>query len=549
MKKCKQCSSEFSTTDKNRQFYKKIASPEPTLCPNCRHQRRLAVRNETNFYRGECKMCQKKFISIYSPDKPYIQVCNDCFFSDKWDPKTHGREYDFSKSFFEQFDALRKKIPRINNGSLNCINCDYTNFAGDCKNCYLIVAAEKSEDCYYSKLCQYNSNCIDSDYIWKSELCYDCTNVTSCYHCISTFQLEDCNNCYFSFDLKGCSNCLFCHNLRNHKYQIENKPVSKEEFEEEVRKLQLHTYSGRQKAYSRWIKMMRENAIHKHLNIINCENSSGDDLKNCNNMKECFDMQNSENCSYCWEGDAKFTQDCNNLYYSPELCYEIVSMLANYNSKFTMYSHYCSDIQYCDLCYYSKNLFGCIGIIRGEYCILNKQYTKEEYEKLLPKIIEKMKSDGEYGEFFPQSISPFAYNETVAQEHFPLNKEEIISRGWKWKDKNDTIAKNTKIIHATKLPEDIKEIPDAIMEWAIECEETGRPFKIIPQELNFYRKNQIPISHLHPDQRHKKRMELKNPRKLFERNCHSCHTTISTTYHPNRKEKVYCEKCYLKEVY
>jgi hypothetical protein len=27
------------------------------------------------------------------------------------------------------------------------------------------------------------------------------------------------------------------------------------------------------------------------------------------------------------------------------------------------------------------------------YCILNKQYTKEEYEKLVSKIIEKMMKD------------------------------------------------------------------------------------------------------------------------------------------------------------
>jgi hypothetical protein len=55
----------------------------------------------------------------------------------------------------------------------------------------------------------------------------------------------------------------------------------------------------------------------------------------------------------------------------------------------------------------SSNLFGCIGLRGKEYCILNKQYTKEEYETLVPKIIEKMKADGEWGEFFHQRISPF----------------------------------------------------------------------------------------------------------------------------------------------
>lgn len=560
MPKCRQCNVGFEVTDNDRDFYGKIAVPEPTLCPYCRHQRRLAVRNETSLYYRTCDMCRKKLVSIYSPDpavagprygggKPFTQVCNECFFSDRWDAKSFGRDYDFSRSFFEQFDELRRKVPRINNGSLNCVNCDYTNFAGDCKNCYLVVAAEKSEDCYYSKLCQYNRNCVDSDYIWRSELCYDCTNVTDCYQCWSGYQLEDCNNCYFSFDLKGCSNCLFCCNLRNQEYRIRNTQVSKEEFHGALNKLNLNTYSGYQKAYSEWRKMIREKAVHKPLNIINCEDCTGDDLKECHNMKECYDMQNSEDCAFCWEGDAKSTYDCNNIYYRPELCYEIVSMLANYNSRFTMYSHYCNDVQYCDLCYYSKNLFGCIGIMRGEYCILNKQYTKVEYEELVPRIIERMKTDGEYGEFFPIAISPFAYNETVAQEYFPITENKALAAGWAWKDKQENAPQNVKVILPSSLSDNINQITDKILSWAIECEETGRLFRIIPQELSYYRKNGIPVPHLHPERRHQIRMQLKNPRRLFERKCAKCGTAIKTSYAPDRPEVVYCEQCYLKEVY
>ena len=60
----------------------------------------------------------------------------------------------------------------------------------------------------------------------------------------------------------------------------------------------------------------------------------------------------------------------------------------------------------------------------NSYCILNKQYTKEEYEALVSKIIEQMNTmpyvdkNGvtyKYGEFFPIELSPFGYNETVAQ--------------------------------------------------------------------------------------------------------------------------------------
>jgi hypothetical protein len=549
MKNCPQCSSLFEITDSDRRFYLKMNVPEPALCPDCRQQRRLAVRNEVNFYRRECGICKKKLVSVYSSDKPFKQLCNECFFGDKWNALEYGRDFDFSRPFFEQFNELRNEIPRMNNGSLNCVNCDYTNYTGDSKNCYITVATEKSEDCYYSKLCQNSKDCIDSDYIWDSEICYGCINVSNCFNCVSGYQLEECSDCYFGFDLKGCKNCLFCYNLRNNEYCVLNEKVGKEEFQKKIEKLGLDTHSGFQKAYLKWRKIISENAIHKAVNIVNCEDCTGDNLKNCRNMKECYDMQESEGCSYCWEGDAKFSYDCNNLYYQPELCYEIMSMLENYNSKFVMFAYYSNNIQYCDLCHYCNDIFGCAGLIRGKYCILNKQYTKDEYEELVSKIIEHMKRTDEYGEFFPISISPFAYNETIAQEYFPMTKEEALKKGWKWKDKENIIGDTIKTISADQLPDSIDDIADEVLNWAIECEISKRPFKIVSQELKFYREHNLAIPHFHPEERHKKRMELKNQRKLYNRKCAKCGASIQTAYSPDRPEKVYCEQCYLETVY
>jgi hypothetical protein len=186
---------------------------------------------------------------------------------------------------------------------------------------------------------------------------------------------------------------------------------------------------------------------------------------------------------------------------------------------------------------------------KHNYCILNKQYSKEEYEELIPKIIDHMKTTNEWGEYFPYELSPFAYNETVAHEYYPLTKEEVEKQGFKWKEMKDEIPKVEKIISASQLPDTIEEIPDDVLNWAIKCEETDRPFKIVKQELEFYRKMKLPIPHLHPDERHKRRMALRNPRKLWDRKCDKCEKEISTTYAPERPEKVFCEECYLAEVY
>jgi hypothetical protein len=206
---------------------------------------------------------------------------------------------------------------------------------------------------------------------------------------------------------------------------------------------------------------------------------------------------------------------------------------------------------YCDLFLStSSNCFWCIWLHNNEqYCILNKKYSKDEYEKLVPKIIEHMKKTWEWWEFFPSSISPFWYNETISNEWFPLNKEEAINLGFKWSDYENPFPKVDKIIPANKLPDNISDIPDDILNRAIECEITKKPFKIIKQELEFYRKHNLPIPKRHPDQRHLDRMALRNPRKLFDRKCDKCWVEMKTTYSPDRLEIVYCEECYNKEVY
>ena len=146
-------------------------------------------------------------------------------------------------------------------------------------------------------------------------------------------------------------------------------------------------------------------------------------------------------------------------------------------------------------------------------------------------------------------MSPFGYNETVANEYFPLSKQEALDKGFNWSDYEAPFPKVEKIIPASKLPQEITDIPDDILNWAIECEITKKPFRIIKAELEFYRKHKLPIPKRHPDTRHADRMKLRNPRKLYDRNCDKCKKDIETTYSSERKEIVYCETCYNKNIY
>src|SRR5262249_29206009 len=159
----------------------------------------------------------------------------------------------------------------------------------------------------------------------------------------------------------------------------------------------------------------------------------------------------------------------------------------------------------------SHHLFGCFGIKHGEYSIFNKKYTPEAYEKLATKIIEHMQRTGEYGEFFPTKFSPFGYNETTASEYFPLTKEQSLAKGWKWIDEKNESATNAKKIPGASLPKNIKEVTDDILNDVIECQESGKLFKIQKMELAFYRKMKIPLPKVHPDVRHFRRLAERRP--------------------------------------
>ncbi|OGC82300.1 MAG: hypothetical protein A2V81_02070 [Candidatus Abawacabacteria bacterium RBG_16_42_10] len=179
-----------------------------------------------------------------------------------------------------------------------------------------------------------------------------------------------------------------------------------------------------------------------------------------------------------------------------------------------------------------------------EYCILNKQYSKEHYEELVIRLIEHVQTTGEWGTFFPPQLSAFGYNETVAHEYFPLQKDEATKKGFLWSDYQAPRPTVERVFHAKDIPHDIQDVTDDILDCGIICEVTGKLYRILKSELAYCHTHNIPLPKKHPDQRHTERMKLRLPRELWQRNCAKCEIAIRTPYSPERPEKVLCEKCY-----
>ena len=109
-------------------------------------------------------------------------------------------------------------------------------------------------------------------------------------------------------------------------------------------------------------------------------------------------------------------------------------------------------------------------------------------------------------------------------------------------------AKEVAGIAVAKIEDRIDEVKDEITGQILVCNESGTSYKIIPQELTFYRHLGIPLPRISPNERYQQLLQRRTPRKLWDRNCENCGNLIRAVYSPNRKEKVLCETCYQSAV-
>lgn len=514
----------------------------PKLAPEARMQRRLSFRNQQTLYKRTCDLTGAPIISIYAPDSDQKVFSQDAWWEGDWDPLATGRDYDFTRTFFDQFKDLMRATPHMGMLCSNIENSDFTNQNYNSRDCYLSSSVRDCEGALYCQFGNKLTDCTDNSYIFLSTLLYQCTDCYDSYHCVESTNCVNCNDCYFCYDCIGCKNCIGCTGLRNQEFCIENKVVGKEAFEKHLATLKLESYAGLQAANKQYAAFIASQP-HRAAWLVNCEASTGNNLKNCQNARNCFDCQDVQDMrDSAWIYSSKDIEDCYGIGIG-EINYDCLGVDESQRVAFSFGTSMSSDCYYTDLCFYCHDCFGCVSLKNKKHCILNKEYTQQEYEELLPKVIDHMKSTGEWGEFFSPNVSAFAYNESMASQDFPLSREEALARGYRWKDDIDQpLAEKT--IDAARLPDSIRDIPDDILNWGLLCIETGRAYKLTKKELDFYRTQGLPVPRIHPQVRMEQRMQRRDPQKLWNRPCARCNTAIDSSIDPARPEPVYCEECY-----
>jgi len=218
-----------------------------------------------------------------------------------------------------------------------------------------------------------------------------------------------------------------------------------------------------------------------------------------------------------------------------------------------------------------------VGVKKAQYCILNKQYSKEDYIELVRKIkkhmdempyVDKKGNKYKYGEFFPIEFSPFGYNNSLAIQHFDMTKEKADSFGYSWIEVEKGNYNIT--LDSANLPGLIGEAKDNILNEIIKCEKCQSAYRILRDEFSFYKNERIPLPTLCSECRHERRIRDRLGVRLYSYQCmcagdkddtgkyqntilhnhghEHCSNNFKTGFDPKLGNIVYCESCYNSDV-
>ncbi len=263
----------------------------------------------------------------------------------------------------------------------------------------------------------------------------------------------------------------------------------------------------------------------------------------CRYVTEMIDVKDAADCDYGGEGEEGYQ----NVETFP-MAHHSLCTFSCYGGSDIFYSHSIKN---------SKNIFGSAGIKQGNFVIFNKKYEEQPYRTLVRRIIEHMKKTGEWGEFLPMKYSLFAYNETNAFLRYSLSKDDIVAKGWKYREP-DAIQAAT-VVLASELPDTIDQVDDTILKQAIRCSQCQRLYKIIAAELTFYRNHHLPLPRLCYYCRYAARRAWRNPFHLQSRQCSCrqtdhghqavCPNTFQTAFPATDQKIIYCNDCYQATIY
>lgn len=597
-KSCRWCNEEFPIYEWDLHILEKI-SPEidgekmdidnPTLCFHCRNRRRMMFRNERRLYKRNCDKTGKPMVSAYPPDSELTVYDRKYWIEDHWDARDYAIDYDENKDFWSQFEQVWITTPKKGlYVSPTNENCDYCNYGIWWKDSYLSPAIIYSQNSLYSYLSFFNSYDVEWFFNQKCEITYECVYCNNSYKLFYGTFCEWCKDSYFMYECVNCDHCIWCVNLSNKKYCVFNEQYTKEEYEEFLGWI-LWSYETLMHFKSEYEKFLDKHP-RRALRNINAENCYGNGISNAKDCLNCYVATDLESSRHSYQIGLNSSYLMDSLYtwweteFHTQYMHECVWVDGRKSAFCNASDPDESFLLYCVLDnYWSKWSFGCDGIRNHPNSILNKQYSEQEANEIKKKIIKNMKKNGERWEFFSPRYSWFPYNDSMAMDYYPVKtieyldgkiqelnsdgiwivkilEDKFISKAilnlwwedieilWRTKDMEITVPDWLTPMSTTDLP-DTNNVSEKILDKAMVCNVTDRPFRMVKMELDFYQKYNLPIPRKHYDERFRERLGRIPWIYLSLRKCDDCGKDILSSYNKDTWIDVMCDECFNKLLY
>ncbi|SRR5258708_14738408 len=293
-------------------------------------------------------------------------------------------------AFLAELKKLLSTVPKPPLHIVNSENIEFSDVISYSKNLYNCFDTHKTTDSFYCYDCFICDNCGDCDYPVESQFCYESVDPFKCFNCDYVnycANLRDCmycDGCWSAHDLFGCVNLI------NKSFCIFNRQLTEGEFREQVKKYKtwppekvLAIVEELKKLYP----MTQTIAAHN-------ENSDyGNYIHYCKNCFMCFDAAHDENCGYLYDSyGSKNSYDMTYGGNKADFSYEIVESPDIFNCDFAVHTLNSQDSNYVFNCQGVKNCLGCVGLRHKEYCILNRQFSPEEYKQISNQILSELRA-------------------------------------------------------------------------------------------------------------------------------------------------------------
>ncbi|MFH1253640.1 MAG: hypothetical protein V1664_04930 [Candidatus Uhrbacteria bacterium] len=552
---CPVTGEKWTVTEEEIGWYKHFNVPPSDILPLARRHWLNGFNAGLNIWWNKHALTGERLLSYIHPDNKIRPI-----------PDKEWHTYDWGEKFFGQSESEKPFLPQMRELVFKIPSPSLRIF-GEAKNS-IGVGIVSAEDCFMVfggiinvKRCRYDYVVKDSEEVMDSyttRFSNESLALAECerlFNCVGAIQCFDCHACSFIFDCRNCESCFLSTNLRNKKYVFKNEQLTKEQYEEKMKAIDLGSYRVYKSLWQDFILMLGERSIWPENFNTNCENCAGESLRKC---LRCCDCYSSTEATDCYQGlmTQAGAEQC--AYFSGLVkvgeAYMCSGVTNSQQVKFSCSLTQCFNLEYCTVCYNCENCFGCVGLVNKKFCILNKQYTEEDYWAEIDKIKCAMLERGEYGRFLPGDFSP-AGIEFSADIYFDYTPEELkYFEAASFDPCHGAVVSEIATTETISIkPEDLPDSIDDTDETkhigqAIYDANLQRLFSIRKEDYEFYRRHHLPLPREHFISRVKKIARMCNV--TFTRHqikCAKCQAEIWVADNPTFKDhKIYCQTCYLK---